>query len=151
MLTYKRLQRPSQVLQLWPFFLTGLKSVALRSGEVLDETVLQKTICHDAADHEHNFVCVGYVHGRPSAFGVFEECTPRFVTTRSFVTRVFYHQSGERGLSVGLVQFFETWAKQQGVKWHIISTRRKSGSAIKLFTGPKYNFKQSSLVFEKEL
>ena len=112
---------------------------------------MQKTVCYDAADHMHSFVAVGYVNGRPAAFGVFEECTPRFVKIRSFVTRVFYHASGERGLSVGLVDFFESWAKTQGVSYHIISTRRKSGSAIKLFTGPKYNFKQSSLVFEKAL
>jgi len=150
-LTFKRLTKPSQVLKLWAFFLEGLREIALRGGELLDEECMQKTLCLDAAEWERAFVCVGYSNGEPQGFGVFEECTPVFAKHRSFVTRVFFHKTGNKDLSVGILNEFETWAKAQGVKWHIVSTRRKSGSAVRLFTGPRYGFKQSCLVFEKEL
>lgn len=112
---------------------------------------MKKTLCRDAAQEQRAFIGIAFYENRPVGFGVFEEATPEFAKFRSFVTRIFYHQSGNTDISVGLMKFFETWARVQGIKYHLFSTRRPSGSAIRLFTGPKYGFKVSSTTFEKEL
>lgn len=145
----KQLTSPVEVVAVWPQFVTGLKVVADKSNEPLDETVMLKTVLWLVSDHKVGYVSVAYSGPKFVGFSIWQDGTPPFVTERSFIARAIYSDSGSQGVVVRLLAAFESWSQGQGIARAIVSTRRHSGAAIRHFQSAKYGFSKGAITFEK--
>lgn len=151
MISTFRITSSLEIVKHWDFFNEGLVVIAKKGGETLDAEMMFKVLCLLASEPYYGFVSVALVDGIPQGFAAFQDTTPIFARDRSFINRVFWHKSGNHEVSVALLNFFTTWAKEQGVKRVIVTTRRDSGAAIRCFQSDKYGFKKGYITFEKEL
>lgn len=145
----QRLISPVEVVAEWPAFVAGLRIVAAKSNEVLDETSMLKTVLWLASEQASGYVNVAHVNGKLIGFSLWQDATPLFVPERSFIARAIYSDAGSQGTVVRLLADFEGWARGQGIKRFIVSTRRHSGAAIRHFQSPKYGFTKGAITFEK--
>lgn len=145
----KQLTSPVEVVEAWPDFAIGLRIVAGKSNELLDETAMLKTILWLVSERQKGYVNVAYSEARFVGFSIWQDSTPPFVDERSFIARAIYSDSGSQGTVVRLLAGFEEWARGQGIKRFIVSTRRHSGAAIRHFQSPKYGFTKGAITFEK--
>lgn len=151
-MTVERLLLPSQVLELWSFFDEGLLNLENAAREVFDAAQMQKLMCSLAADHTRGYVAVVYTdEGTPVCFGVAQESTPPFNTSRTFDVRAVYYEEGQQHATLSLIGNFELWCRENGISKYSVSTRRNTGATIRCFRHARYGFNKPFLVFEKEI
>lgn len=151
MKTY-RITTIAVLLRNWDFFQEGFVTIRKFSNESLDDEAVFKTMMYLVKDPVSSWVGLTFDDdGVPLAFGVGQECTPRFDPVRRFVVRWFFHTPSQFAASVHLMNTFESWAREHGIASYAVTTRRDSGSAIRCFQSNKYGFKRSFLTFEKYL
>tara|TARA_R110000868_G_scaffold18653_5_gene81631 strand:- start:1300 stop:1755 length:456 start_codon:yes stop_codon:yes gene_type:complete len=148
-MTIARLTSAVDVVRFWDVLLTGLKVVALKSNEPLDEAVMLKTVLWLVNEPAHGYVNIAYQAEEYVGFSIWQDSTPPFVTERSFIARAIYSAQGSQGTVVKLLADFEQWAQAEGIHRFIVSTRRHSGAAIRHFQSPKYGFTKGAITFEK--
>lgn len=145
-----RLTTAIDVLQHWDFFVEGFESITAKTREVFDLEQMQKTLCYHARLHSNSWIAIAVDEIDPLGYIVMEEATPLFAPFRSCIARAVYHRPGVRVLEP-MMEAFETWAKEQGFKHYVITTRRHSGAAIRFFQSEKFGFRKGYITFEKEI
>lgn len=149
-MTFLHITSPIEVLDNWDFFKEGLTVISQKCNDPLDEAMMLKVLIFLSDQRKVGYICIVFDdQHEPQGFCVFEEATPLFAPERSFIARAFYHKSGNVQISVALMEHFEAWAKAQGIKRYIVTTRRNSGAAIRCFQSPRYGFTRGYTTFEK--
>jgi hypothetical protein len=147
----ERLTKVVHIVRFWDFILGALQSIATKTREDIDETVLKKTLINLVVDQDKAWLGIAFDKGEPIAFAVVQECTPEFETKRCMVVRWFYHCSSRFDATIALMDTFESWAKTQQITRYAVTTRRSNGEAIRCFQSARYGFGKAFLTFEKEL
>lgn len=151
MISAFRITSSLEIVKHWDFFQEGLEVIAKKGKEQLDAEMMFKVLCVLATEPAYGWIGIATVDGVPQGFAAFQDATPLFARERSFINRVFWHKSGNHEVSVTLLNYFISWAKENNVKRVIVTTRRDSGAAIRCFQSDKYGFKKGYMTFEKEL
>ena len=121
-----------------------------KAKEEFDLEQMQKTLFYLAKLHHNAFVAIAYDNGDPVGFIIMEEATPIFAPFRSCIARAVYHRPGAAAIAP-MMEAFEAWAKEEGFKHYVITTRRHSGSAVRFFQSPKFGFTRGYITFEKQI
>lgn len=145
-----RLKRVVDIVRHWAFFVEGFEGITRKAKEDFDIDQMQKTLFYLSKLHENAFVGVCYDNSIPVGFIIMEEATPLFASFRSCIARAVYHRPGAAAITP-MMEAFEVWAKEQGFKHYVITTRRHSGSAVRFFQSPKFGFKRGYITFEKQI
>lgn len=145
----KQLTSPIDVVEYWPLFIHGLKIVAEKSKEELDEAAMLKTLMWLVNEPKVGYVGLATEGGAFRGFCVFQDATPPYISEKSFIARAIYSENGSQGTVVKLLSAFEDWARLQGAKRYIVTTRRHTGAAMRHFQSSKYGFTKGAITFEK--
>lgn len=145
-----RLNSAVQVLQHWDFFKEGLDGISAKVGETFDHDQMQKTFCYLAKLRQNAWVGIALDSIEPVGFLIMEEATPIFAPFRSCIARAVYHRPKAMALEP-MMQAFESWAKEEGFKHYVITTRRHSGAAVRFFQSDKFGFRKGYITFEKAI
>jgi hypothetical protein len=145
----KQLTSPVEVVEAWPKFAQGLRIVAAKSREELNEAAMLKTVLWLVNDPKIGYVNIAHNGSVVGGFSIWQDSTPPFVDERTFIARAIYGAPSAPNVLMLLFSAFERWAQGQGVKRFIVSTRRHSGAALRHFQSPKYGFSKGALTFEK--
>jgi len=143
-----RILKPSKVIKLWSYFMRALYNVLPKETNYQN---LLKAACALSADERKGFVGVVTKNQNLEGFMIMENVSPIFHDETIFDCRLFWHKSGNNEATNALQNFFEEWAREQGVTKYAVSTHRITGAAIRCFQSEKFGFKRSHFVFTKSL
>ena len=130
----QRLTTVHGVLKYWKFIEQGLRVIEEKNHDAYDYDAMLKT-CNFLVKRPD----VGYVavvlddDEQPICFAILQEATPLFVKERSFLALAVYHNSQYQDATRRLMEHFENWARTQGIKSYVVSTKRQAGAAIRCF------------------
>lgn len=147
----ERLQKPSQVLDLWSLFAEGLQHLHETVHLYYNEAQAKKMLCALAADEESGFIVVAKEGEETIAFAIAREDTLPFSRFRTFCVHAIYYKPGHSSITLELMQNFETWCTLQGVRRYSVLTRRGTTPAKRCFQHEKYGFRRMCFVFEKDI
>lgn len=148
----QRLTRPSQVLDLWPFFTEGLQALQETVHLYFNETQAKKMLCALAGDDFGAFIIVAKnEEDVPVAFAIAHEDTLPFSRFRTFCVYAVYYRTGFSAAILTMMADFEAWCKFNGVRRYSVLTRRGTTPAKRCFKHEKYGFRRMCFVFEKDI
>lgn len=151
-MTVTRIDRPSQILEVWSLFDEGFRHLQDLVKLHYDEEQAKKMLCLLASDHTHGYINVAFTdEGDPIAFAVARDDTLPFSHFRTFCAHAVYYKQGHSAVVLQLMGNFETWCRANEVRRYTILTRRATTPAKRCFQHEKYGFQRMSFVFEKDI
>ena len=149
-----RLTTPSAVLDHWPLFREGHRTLRQMSNAMVSEDDYCKMITTLSAKEDDVYVGVAVDGERDICYGVAINSTPPYSDKRTFEIITYYHNPARRDATLFMKGEFETWCRAQGVHSYLITTRqsrRTSGGTDDCFTAKHYGFRKAYLAFERKL
>lgn len=144
-----RITDHADVLRYWDVFREGLRTITELTGEQTTEDQYCRMLINLAARTSDAWLGL-VMHGGPLSYGLAVDSTPPFASRRTFTVISFYAVPGQPDATEALMLEFERWARENGVRSYIVTTRRHSG-AIRCFRSPRYGFRRGFYAFEKTL
>lgn len=147
-----RLTDPRDVIKYWDVFRAGLAEIDKLTGESMSENDYCKMLINLVARGDDAWVGI-VMQGGPMSYAVAIDSTPPLSNVRTFTCVSFYAMKDRPDATEFLQREFERWARTQGVKSYIVTTRRTTGGAFKCFwsRSNRYGFKRGFYAFEKAL
>jgi hypothetical protein len=149
----RRVTRPEDVLEFWPFFQEGLtefNKLAMGPWRELTNGEWLSYLLNSAADPETYVVGVILSkHGKPLCFGL-SEVRDNFYGEKT-LTVVFTYSNDKSFTAVAsLLALAEKICKEMGIHKIMAQSRRATGASIRWFE-KKLRFKRLSIQFYKEV
>ena len=150
-MTIKQLTTPKEIVDRWPLFAHGFQTIAQKGRESFDEGMMLKTVLWLVGEPDFGYINFAEKAGTFVGFSIWQDATPMFVLSRSFIARAVYTENGNQTGTVLLLRDFEKWAREKHIDRYIVSTRRHSGAALRHFQSPKFGLLKGAITFEKEI
>ncbi len=144
-----RITRCKEIVQYWPFFVTGLNFISKYLHYPYSMETYRRILLKLAHTPSAYIAIVLDDDNTPLCFGVAYDCTPLFSNQKEYDVPFLFHQPTHLSATALLRTEFEKFCREQKVKRYSMTTTAFNGAAQKCI--PRYGFQRSHIVFKREL
>jgi hypothetical protein len=152
MITVERITTAEQVVNRWIIFREGLETIIDSTREqITDAEYLKLVLSLCGRDDAWIGVAVQSNTDGPLSYGIAVDSTLPGSERKTFTVLSFYAMKGRPDATEVVMAAFEEWARTNGVKSYVITTRRDSGAGLRCINSPRYGFRKAFIAMEKNL